>query len=107
VPAARNICLLVGLGTIIYSAITNYRYSVAKVIPLGVHMVLDVAGGFILILAPWVLGYRDELTGGQMGLHYILGLGVIGLVALTRPRSERERLELGRGEEPPQIRRAA
>lgn len=89
VDAARNVFLILGFGLIGYSLLTNYRYSVAKVIPLGVHMAMDVTAGFVVILAPYVLGYSDLLTDGQIALHWIMGFGAMGLVALTRSRTER------------------
>jgi len=91
IDAARNLFLLVGLLLIGYSLLTNYYYSVLKLIPLGAHMTLDAALGVIVILAPWVLGYRNLLSGGQELVHYVLGLAVIGLVALTRVRTEADK----------------
>jgi hypothetical protein len=88
IVSARNIFLILGAGLILYSLFTNYRYSVAKAIPLGVHMALDVMCGIFLMLAPSIWGYRPLLTGGQYAWHFIIGLGVIALVAVTRRVSE-------------------
>ena len=86
IPTARN--LFVALGVILagYSAITQYRYSLAQVIPLGVHMFLDVVVGFVLMIGPYSFGYRALISDGQTALHFVLGLGVWALVALTRPQ---------------------
>jgi hypothetical protein len=81
---ARNVFLVLGFGLIGYSLFTDYRYSVARVIPLGLHMAFDVAAGIAIMMAPAVLGYRSYLTGGQYALHFALGLGAIALVAMTR-----------------------
>jgi hypothetical protein len=88
IPAARTLFLFSGLALVAYSLLTNYYYSVAKVVPLGVHMTLDAMIGVVTILAPALFGYRELLTGGQYALHVILGVGAIGLVALTKPRTE-------------------
>lgn len=88
VAAARNLFLVLGFGLIGYSLLTNYQYSVFKVVPLSVHMALDVLVGVVLILGSYVFGYRNAITGGQTVLHYALGIGVIGLVALTRPKTD-------------------
>jgi hypothetical protein len=90
VTAAKTVFLVLGFGLIGYSLLTNYQYSLFKVIPLGVHMTFDVIAGAVLILAPYVFGYRGMITGGQTALHYVLGLGAWALVATTRPRSERD-----------------
>ncbi len=88
VLAARNVFLVLGAGLIVYSLLTNYYYAIVRVIPLGVHMTLDSLAGVVLILAPALFGYRDLLTTGQYAVHMIFGIGAIGLVALTRPRTE-------------------
>lgn len=92
VPMARSLFLVLGLGLIGYSLVTRYRYSIAKIIPLGVHMFMDFAAGVIVMAAPWLMGYRGQLTGGQTAVHIIFGLGAIGLVAFTKPRTERGKL---------------
>jgi hypothetical protein len=84
--AARYTFWVLGAGLIAYSLLTQYQYSIAKLIPVKAHMVMDVLAGIVLILAPMVLGYRGLLTSGQFALHFILGLGVIGLVSLTNTR---------------------
>src|SRR5687767_9628764 len=88
IGTARNLFLIAGVGLISYSLLTNYYYSLARVIPLGVHMTLDVMTGVLFILAPALFGYRDLLTQGQYAAHMVLGIGAIGLVALTRSRTE-------------------
>src|SRR5690348_8373974 len=76
VGVARNVFLFAGFFLILYSLFTSYPYSLLKVIPLGVHMTLDVLMGLVVMLAPWVFNYRGFLTPGQEYLHYILGLGI-------------------------------
>lgn len=87
VDIARNVFLTLGLGLIGYSMITKYYYSVLKIIPVGLHMGLDVVSGAALILAPFVLGYNDVLSGGQLLVHFAMGAGAFLLVGLTRNRS--------------------
>lgn len=85
---ARNVFILSGVLLAGYSLITRYPISVAKIVPLGVHMTLDVLIGLFVMIAPSIFGYRMFLTDGQYALHFVLGIGVIGLVAVTRRRSE-------------------
>ena len=89
IPAARNVFLVLGLGLIAYSLCTNYYYSIAKFIPLGVHMAMDVIAGIVLILAPGIFGYRALISDSQYVLHFIMGLAAVGLVALTDRRTDR------------------
>lgn len=86
VPAARNVFLILGFGLIGYSLITNYQYSIAKILPVRTHMVFDVLAGLVLLLAPAIFGYGNALTGGQVALHYVMGIGAVLFVAVTRDR---------------------
>lgn len=88
VQTAFNLFLILGLGQIAYSLLTNYRYAAIRVIPLGAHMALDVAAGALLLLGPWLFGYRDLLTGGQTALHIVIGLGLFALVGFTPRKTE-------------------
>ncbi len=102
VTVARNVFMMSGFFLVLYSLFTNYDYAVLRVIPLGVHMSMDVLLGVFLMIAPWVLNYRVFLTSGQEYLHYILGVGVIGLVGLTREKTETDKVEHGLRIEPRQ-----
>lgn len=87
IDAARNTFVLGGLALIAYSLFTKYEIALWKKLPLGVHMVLDVVLGVIVMAAPFVFDYRFMLTGSQEAAHYVLGLAPIALVALTRVRT--------------------
>lgn len=88
VEAARNVYIILGAGLITYSLLTNYYFAVARVIPLGLHMVFDFTAGIVLILAPTLIQYRYRISDGQYAVHALLGLGAVALVAFTRPRTE-------------------
>lgn len=90
VDTAPYVFWTMGAGLIIYSLLTDYDYSVAKLIPVSVHMALDVVFGISLVLAPLVLDYQPAISGGQYFVHWIFGLGTISLVALTLPPREEE-----------------
>ena len=90
VTSARNAFLIYGIALITYSLFTNYSYSVAKLISLRTHMALDATLGVILLVSPWLMGYSTSLTGGQLTLHFVLGLGVIALATFT----DRSRVEV-------------
>ena len=83
IVAARNIFLILGAGLFGYSLFTDYDYSVAKVIPLRIHMGFDVASGIALMVSPWLFGYVNAIRGGDLAVHFIFGLAVIGLVTFT------------------------
>lgn len=68
-----------GSGLILYSLITDYSASVAKLIPFGVHLWLDGAAAIAFIVAPFVFGW----TGAVMTYYVVMGVGVLLVVALS------------------------
>jgi hypothetical protein len=85
---ARTLFLGGGLLLIATSLLTNDFFSLARRIPLGVHMTVDTLLGLLLILAPALIGYREQITEAQYAAHIAIGVGLVGFVALTRPRTE-------------------
>jgi hypothetical protein len=93
---ARTLFLIGGIALIAYSLLTNYYFSLTRMIPLGVHMTLDTILGIFLILAPALLGYREQITEAQYVAHVVIGVTLVGLVALTRPRTEASKTAVDR-----------
>lgn len=94
IEVARNLFRLLGILLLTYSLFTKYEFAVWRKLPLGVHMTFDLAIGVILLLSPFVLGYRDLLSVSQELTHYMLGVGLIVLVAVTRSKTEAEKMAL-------------
>ena len=69
-----------GAGLIIYSLLTDYTFSAAKVIPFKVHLVLDSIAGLVLIALAFVL----NLEGIAQGYMIVMGAGVLLVVAVTK-----------------------
>jgi hypothetical protein len=78
--------VLLGAGVILYSLLTNYELGVAKIIPMPVHLWIDVAGGVVLAASPWIFGFADEVWVP----HVVLGLLEIGAGLMTRTTPEFE-----------------
>lgn len=81
--AEQWVPVILGAGVILYSLLTNYELGVAKVIPMSTHLLLDIAGGVILAISPWLFGFADDVYWP----HLILGILEIGsgLMTQTRP----------------------
>lgn len=88
---ARNVFSYSGTALITYSLLTNYRYSFFRIIPLGIHMAVDIIIGLTMISAPWLFNYFTDLTQPQFILHMTTGVAVLLLVAFTYPKSEAAR----------------
>ncbi len=69
-----------GIGLIIYSLLTDYAYSMAKVLPFPMHIVLDSLAAVAFIAAPFILNF----TGVAQVYYLVMGVGVLMVVLLTR-----------------------
>jgi SPW repeat-containing protein len=78
--AAQYIPQALGAGILLMSLITDYEFSLAKLIPMPVHLGVDVAGGLLLAASPWLFGFADRVYWP----HLILGLAEIGAGLMTR-----------------------
>lgn len=72
VDDAKIVCIAVGVIMLIGGSMTDWRLSIARVIPLRMHMATDLLLGVVLILAPFVLGFGDE--GGATRFMVIAGV---------------------------------
>jgi SPW repeat len=72
VDSATTIAIVVGLVMLVGGAITRWRWALAKVLPLRMHMMTDLALGALLILSPFIFGFSDE--GGATRWAIIVGV---------------------------------
>ena len=80
-PLALWLSVIAGAGLILYSLVTDYSYSAAKIVPFKVHLVFDSVAGVVFVAAPFLFGF-----GGVTMVYYIvMGLGVFLLIAVTDP----------------------
>jgi hypothetical protein len=77
IEPARNVFLSLGLALGFYSW---FR----KVIPVGIHMAMDIFVGFYLMIAPYFYQYRSGISNTQTILHFVIGLGIWATVVLTQ-----------------------
>jgi hypothetical protein len=74
--------VLVGLAILGMSLMTDYELSVAKVIPMPVHLGADAATGLLLIVSPWLFGFSGQVHWP----HVVIGLLELGVVLMTDSR---------------------
>jgi hypothetical protein len=88
--AATVVPIVLGVGLIVYSLFTDYELGVARVLPMPVHLLFDIAAGTILALSPWIFGFADESANVWVP-HLLAGIAavVLGLVTLKHPADER------------------
>lgn len=76
--------VILGAGAILYSLLTRYELGVARIIPMPVHLLLDVASGVVLAASPWIFGFADEIWWP----HVLFGVIEIGAGLMTRTTPE-------------------
>jgi hypothetical protein len=79
---AKAVCIAVGVVMLIAGSMTDWRFSIARVIPRRTHRATDLLLGAVLILSPFVLGFSDE--GGATRFTVIAGVLEILTALSTR-----------------------
>jgi hypothetical protein len=84
--SGKAVSLSIGASDAVASAMTDYRLSVAKVLPIEVHEVLDYVSGISQIVAPFLFGYwkKDRVTSL---MHIINGASLVLVSMLTDYRA--------------------
>jgi len=78
--AATWVMVAAGIATIIYSLLTNYEYSIARIISMQNHLILDSTSAIFLIASPWILGFHDIVFLP----HMVIGAVELIAVSLTK-----------------------
>ena len=81
--AATVVPVILGIGLIAYSLVTNYELGLWKVAPMAVHNLIDVVAGGLLAASPWLFGFADE-GANAWGPHLVVGLAAVFLGLTTK-----------------------
>lgn len=76
-----KVFVAIGIGVLLYSLFTRYEYGAVKSIRMGTHLALDIIGGAVLALSPWLFGFADYVYAP----HVVFGLVEIGTALCTQP----------------------
>jgi hypothetical protein len=85
-PAARIASIALAASVVGISAVTDYRLSAAKLVPIEAHEVADYAWGLAAIAAPFVFGYWKRAPRVAL-MHVMAGAGTLLSSLLTDYRS--------------------
>lgn len=61
VESAKWVPIVLGIGLIVYSLLTNYELGMARLIPMPIHLGLDILSGIVLAVSPWLFGFADDI----------------------------------------------
>lgn len=73
--APTTIPIVLGVGTILYSLLTDYELGAYKAIPMKTHLIIDLVAGAFLIVSPWLFDFDDLV------LWPFVILGIVEIVA--------------------------
>ncbi len=73
------IMVWLGISVIVMALLTDYEASAVRVIPMPVHLGIDVLAGIFLTLSPWLFDFADIVYWP----HVALGLAAILIATLT------------------------
>ena len=95
--AAKWVAILIGVGAIFYSIITDYELGLFKIIPMPGHLMIDLIAGIFLAASPWIFGFADFIFWP----HLILGILEIGASLMTKkhPQKMETSVKHGKGAE--------
>lgn len=74
--------VVLGVSVIVYSLFTDYELGVVRRIGMTTHLGLDLGGGALLAVSPWLFGFHEHIWWP----HLIVGLLEIGAAAMTQTR---------------------
>jgi hypothetical protein len=60
-PTATSVSMGIGSIIILYSLLTKYEPGVIKIIPMNIHLGLDLLGAIVLGSSPWVFGFSEYI----------------------------------------------
>lgn len=82
------IAVILALGAVVYSLLTDYELGVARVLSMRGHLLLDLAGGVLLVASPWLFGFADRVYLPHLGF----GLFSVAASLMTQTRVRRHAL---------------
>jgi hypothetical protein len=71
--------VILGASVLVYSLFTRYELGLVKAIPMSTHLTLDLAGGLLLAVSPWLFGFSHLVWAP----HLIFGLLEAGASLMT------------------------
>jgi hypothetical protein len=81
--AAVLIPILLGIGLLIYSFLTDYEWGAIRVLNMRYHLVIDMIAALLLTLSPFLFGFIGEAPSAWLP-HIVVGIAVIIVVLCSK-----------------------
>jgi len=85
IAAATALSVVLGIGLIVYSLLTDYELGVWRTFPMSIHNLFDIAAGALLAASPWLFGFADE-GANAWAPFVVVGVAAIFLGLTTKQR---------------------
>ena len=83
--AAQWVPIILGVAMLASAIMTKYELGLIPLIPMPLHLTMDLLSGILLLVSPWLFGFADTVYLP----HVILGLIEIG-ASLTTEKQPRD-----------------
>lgn len=78
--------IVLGILALVYSVFTKYELGIIRLIPMPLHLTLDILSGFVLAISPWLFGFSEEIFMP----HLIVGILEILIALMTKTTTTEE-----------------
>lgn len=87
--------VVLGIGLIAYSLLTNYELGIpgVKFIPMSLHLIFDFVASALLAASPFLFGFYHQASNVWLP-HLLSGVAVILLVLVSQTRSPARRAKV-------------
>jgi hypothetical protein len=77
---------ILGVAFLIMSLMTRYELGVVKIIPMSMHITVDIIASLFLAASPFLFGFNDEPANVWLP-HVVVGIGyfIASLMTQTEP----------------------
>lgn len=79
--------VILGAAVILYSLLTDYELGIYPLISMRTHLMLDLIGGVLLAVSPWLFGFAEYIWQP----HLIFGILEMGAAIMTKQTPTIER----------------
>ena len=86
--AAVAVPIYVGIFILLSELTTTSPVSLLKLVPMRVHIVMDVLTGLFLLASPWLFNFYN-LEANAWVPHVVVGIAVVGYALMTRTNNEK------------------
>lgn len=86
--SAAMVPIYVGIFILVSELTTTSPLSPLKLVPMPIHIMMDVLTGLFLLASPWLFGF-DDLAINAWLPHVVVGIVIAGYALLTRTADEK------------------